>query len=411
MRRSRVRIEQDRHFDCTPSRCKAPALRRQLAQGRNVGACVPRRKWWVRYMVEGRRFTEGYDREREAVERRDQIAAMITLNTDPRRPVVTKTPLFKDLVDPALRSYAGTRSLRPTTLENHSNIIENHLLPFFGTHTVDAGHFDRAAIRKFIVHLRGGDGTPRILADSSVKSMLPTLSIILDYAVEAKMLVQNPMRGGGALWRAEQPSEDIDRFTPDELKRIIGAAYEVDPDFGCLVQIVAQCGLRPGEGLALRRCDIDLERAEIHVRGTFSRSRMGPTKTKSSVRTVSLTDHIVVDQATSRSIIGRLKAMKVIKMDPEARLFPLSAVQYWPRRWTLALTKAGVRYRKPHAMRHSFASILLSRGENLLEVQEAGGWRSATVLLTTYSKWVKAAKKTTTGASRVVSSRVSLRRV
>jgi hypothetical protein len=62
-------------------------------------------------------------------------------------------------------------------------------------------------------------------------------------------------------------------------------------------------------------------------------------------------------------------------------------------------------------MRHSFASILLSRGENLLEIQEAGGWRSATVLLTTYSKWVKAAKKTTAGASTGANARVSLRRV
>jgi integrase len=181
------------------------------------------------------------------------------------------------------------------------------------------------------------------LADSSIKAALPILSIILDHAVEEKLLIQNPMRGGGALWRAEQPTEDIDPFTPDELKRIIHSAYEVDSDFGCLVQIVAQCGLRPGEGLALRRCDIDLERAEIHVRKTFSRSRMGPTKTKSSTRTVSLVDHVLVDEALSRSIIGRLKNMKVTNMDPESRMFPLSAVQYWPRRWTLALTKAGVR--------------------------------------------------------------------
>ena len=98
-------------------------------------------------------------------------------------------------------------------------------------------------------------------------------------------------------------------------------------------------------------------------------------------------------------------------MDPEARLFPLSAVQYWPRRWTLALTKAGVRYRKPHNLRHSFASILLSRGENILKVQKAGGWSSATVLLKTYAHWIDLGSKLTVGASKVASSRVSLRLV
>jgi integrase len=68
-----------------------------------------------------------------------------------------------------------------------------------------------------------------------------------------------------------------------------------------------------------------------------------------------------------------------------------------------------VRYRKPHMLRHTFASVLLSRGENILEVQEAGGWRSATVLLTTYAKWIKAAKRD--GASNIASNRVNLRRV
>ena len=103
--------------------------------------------------------------------------------------------------------------------------------------------------------------------------------------------------------------------------------------------------------------------------------------------------------------------MKLAAMDPEARVWPLSAVAYWPRRWKQALIKAQVRYRKPHALRHTFASILLGRGENLLEVQEAGGWRSATVLLTTYARWIRAAKRSSGGARSGARSRVTLRRV
>ena len=412
MRRSRVRVEQDRHFECTPTKCRAAALRRRLAAGRKTGQCIPRRTIWVRFMLDGKRCSEGYPTQQEAEQRRDVIAGMIAQELDPRRPAPPpKAPLFRDIIDPALVAHRGTRTLRPSTLENHESFAQRHVLPFFGTMPVDADHFDRAAIRKFITHLRGGSGTPRILSDASIKSGLPTLSIILDHAVEEKWLLQNPLRGGGALWRREQPTEDIDPFEPQELRAIIASAYAVDHDFGCLVQIVSQCGLRPGEGLALRKCDLDLKTAEVHVKGTFSRGRMGKPKTKSSTRVVSLVDHVLVDEALSRSVLAKIKAMKLTNMDPEARLFPLSAVAYWPRRWKQTLTRAQIRYRKPHAMRHSFASILLSRGENLLEVQEAGGWRSATVLLTTYSKWIKAAKRTTAGASKVASSRVSLRGV
>lgn len=58
-----------------------------------------------------------------------------------------------------------------------------------------------------------------------------------------------------------------------------------------------------------------------------------------------------------------------------------------------ALLKSGVRYRKPHNLRHAFASILISRGANILEVQEAGGWSSAAVLLRVYAKWIRDTKR------------------
>jgi len=53
-------------------------------------------------------------------------------------------------------------------------------------------------------------------------------------------------------------------------------------------------------------------------------------------------------------------------------------------RWRRVLTAAKIPYRKPHALR--FASILLSRGANLLYMTRAGGWANATVLLKVYSK-------------------------
>jgi hypothetical protein len=41
-----------------------------------------------------------------------------------------------------------------------------------------------------------------------------------------------------------------------------------------------------------------------------------------------------------------------------------------------------------HALRHSWASLSLSRGANLLYLTMAGGWTNATMLLKTCAKWV-----------------------
>jgi len=90
----------------------------------------------------------------------------------------------------------------------------------------------------------------------------------------------------------------------------------------------------------------------------------------------------------TRRVLDGLRSLKVMPVDPEARLFTWDSKSFW-KLWHRALAKAGVRYRKPHATRHSFASILLSRGANLLAVQRAAGWKSAQILLSTYAKWIE----------------------
>jgi integrase len=45
-------------------------------------------------------------------------------------------------------------------------------------------------------------------------------------------------------------------------------------------------------------------------------------------------------------------------------------------------------YRNPEQLRHTLASVLLSRNAPLLYVQRVGGWKSATVLLDVYARWL-----------------------
>jgi len=58
------------------------------------------------------------------------------------------------------------------------------------------------------------------------------------------------------------------------------------------------------------------------------------------------------------------------------------------RAWRRVLTAAKVRYRAPEQFRHTFASAMLSRNAPLLYVQQQGGWRSASVLLRVYARWM-----------------------
>jgi integrase len=82
----------------------------------------------------------------------------------------------------------------------------------------------------------------------------------------------------------------------------------------------------------------------------------------------------------------------VRSLEPDAFVFqrggrPLSSMEVH-RAWKRVLLAAQVRYRTPEQLRHTFASTMLSRNARLFYVQLQGGWRSASVLLRTYARWM-----------------------
>jgi len=56
--------------------------------------------------------------------------------------------------------------------------------------------------------------------------------------------------------------------------------------------------------------------------------------------------------------------------------------------WLPALKRAGVRYRYPYQMRHTFASTLLSAGENPVWVALMMGHKDWTMIVRTYGRWI-----------------------
>ena len=91
---------------------------------------------------------------------------------------------------------------------------------------------------------------------------------------------------------------------------------------------------------------------------------------------------------------------RVVPLNPDAPLFGSIASPGHPmqepelrRWWSRALVQAKVRPRTPENLRHTFVSILLSRGAPLLLVAAQAGHTPA-VMLAHYSKWLPTASAT-----------------
>jgi integrase len=57
------------------------------------------------------------------------------------------------------------------------------------------------------------------------------------------------------------------------------------------------------------------------------------------------------------------------------------------------LKRAGLRYRKPHTLRHTFASMLIHAGESLAYVKEQLGHSSITITVDTYGRLIPGTNK------------------
>ncbi len=190
--------------------------------------------------------------------------------------------------------------------------------------------------------------------------------------------------------------EEIDPLTAEEANRLIEAAEEARDRLSALYLLAIHTGLRQGELLALRWEDLDLETGTLRVRRTLTRTKgtysTGEPKTKKSRRTVRLTTGAVV------ALRGHLER-QLEEIDRLGSLYRNGGLVFANetggiinpsnlrnRSFAKLLRHAGLppgtRF---HDLRHTCATLLLSRNVNPKIVSEMLGHATIAITLDTYS--------------------------
>jgi len=312
---------------------------------------------------------------------------------------------FQSVAEEWCDYYPTLERCRESTMAGYRAFTRNHLVPVLGQ--VPISQFTPDTIESFIASRRQGDGK---LKDSTLKVGLVALHLILKRARRRGLISSSPM--ADVEWQGSTPRVEPDPFTSAELRAIFSAADGIDFHFGTMLRLWAGSGARAGEVTGLQAQDLDLSKGTVLIRRSFSHNRIGPTKTARE-RQVSFLHPVHVDGAGWRAddVDGlRARLGKVQSLEPGAFLFGIT--RPWSsksvlRRWQRVLLKAGVRYRPAEQLRHTLASTLLSRNAPLTYVARQGGWRSATVLLTTYARYIEQAEHAQGEPAQPVQHRVS----
>ena len=131
---------------------------------------------------------------------------------------------------------------------------------------------------------------------------------------------------------------------------------------------------------------LDATREQIHVKRTFNHGRFFAPKTKQAFRNIDLLPILVKALAA-----WKLKSASQVEnfVFQSETGTPLRCFNMVRRHYAPALKKAGIPHIKFHALRHTYASLLIEQKENIKYIQNQLGHSSPNVTLSVYAHLMK----------------------
>ena len=276
-------------------------------------------------------------------------------------------------------------TVKATTFERYEQIVRLHLKPALG----------RVKLKALTpAHVRGLY-REKLEAGSSARTVRyvhTTLHKALKQAVMDGLIPRNATESV----KPPQPSrEEMRPLTPEQAKLLLQVAHEAGDRLEALYVLAIHTGLRQGELLGLKWDDVDLEDGSLQVRRTLTITKDGPVftspKTTGSRRSVKLTSKAI--EALKRHLERQLGEIdRVGSLWSENGLIfasetgdPLDRRAVTALKFKPLLKRAGLPEIRFHDLRHTCATLLLTRNVNPKIVSEMLGHSTIAITLDTYS--------------------------
>lgn len=218
--------------------------------------------------------------------------------------------------------------------------------------------------------------------------------MIFNYAAKHRWVDFNPAQHVEKL--GEEASEDSDLLdanvlAPNEVAALIEAAELsrrngkgklITNNYRLLIKTAVFTGIRSGELRGLQWGDVDWNSRQIYVRRAWKEGVFYPPKTKASLRRIDLPEFLVNELREWRLACPKGEYDLIF---PNLAGNPISSTNLLQRGFYPALRRAGLRKIRFHDLRHTFASLLIANGEDIVRVSRLLGHASPTITLKIYS--------------------------
>ncbi len=216
------------------------------------------------------------------------------------------------------------------------------------------------------------------LAPKTIRTIFNT---ILDDALRDDIVVKNPFT------HIKSPVlVDVREKKPFSVEEIFKILEYADEKMRAFFALGFFTGMRTGELIGLKWEDVDFEENIIKVRRSRRQGVETLPKTVNSIRDVEIIDVLLAHIKTHRELCRaeQVYMFETYKGEPFNTTDKIS-VWYWKP----LLESLGIPYRNLYQMRHTFASMMISNGEDILWVSNMLGHKDSSMTLEKYARYVK----------------------
>lgn len=292
--------------------------------------------------------------------------------------------LLSDWITAWLKDVRRDRDER-TAIE-YERILENHVVPNIGS--VRIAELRPMAVRNLLDELAATYAGTRTLQVTH-----SYLSRCLNAAVRLELIPSNPCRG---VSRPKSRRKDIDPFTNEEVKKILG--HTKDHRIGALFALAVHLGPRPAELFGLEWQDIDLDAGTLRIQRQATqhcgRVYVKPAKAESA-RTLELPGRVIdaLHKRRKKAMSEGLAGCDIVfpttagthYMGPNFAKYP------WKKK---ILEPLKIKNRGLNQTRHTFATHALMAGCPLHVVSKILGHSTPSTTLDCYAHLIDTAQST-----------------
>jgi integrase len=258
-------------------------------------------------------------------------------------------------------------TVKQRTWHRHEEVSRLHLKPALGN--VRLGNLNALQVQSLYRAKLDSGLSPR-----TVQIIHATLHKALKQAVRWSLVPRNVAE---AVNPPKPVKKEIQPLSAEQAKNLLKTAKETQPKLYALYVLAVSTGMRSGELLGLQWRDVDLRAGMLRVRRTVFNGKVNVPKTSHGSRGIRLSKTAV-------------EALKQHAQDGEW-IFPtsvgtsMSVHNLHNRSWKPLLKCAGLPNIRFHDLRHTCATLLLTKAVHPKVVQELLGHASIQITLDTYS--------------------------